>query len=205
MLKALGAALDRPEPILNSVGALLVMQSGKAFREERMGGVKWKTRAETKMVPNWPGILADFAAGKSAPPARRLEKGKVLQDTGRLKSSVSWRIVNQDTVEAGSNLPYAAVLHSGGESQTVTVTKLVQERLWKWIKSRRAGAKRANASDKTKDKADQANTLTWLLNKNLTGQRLTVKHPPRPIVGVPKELTQKVEEFFGVTIKKGAP
>lgn len=217
-LRALRGQLDNPRFVLDGVGALLVSTSQQAFRDERLGSVKWKTRDQTGMVPNWPGILSDLSAGRAKPPQRRFEKGKVLSDGGALRRSVSWRVVSGDTVEAGSNLPYAAVLHSGGESKTVTITRTMQDRLSDLIDGAEGRAKKAAAREwtvgttdkqmKAAVRAHQAGTLygrlRWLLDPALQGQRLTVKHPPRPIVGVPAELVEKVEEFFGVTIRKGA-
>lgn len=218
-LAALRGALEDPRFVLTGVGALLVSESNKAFREERLGAIAWKSRDETKMNPNWPGILADFAAGKAAPPARRFQGRPVLTDTGLMRRSVASRVVSHDTVEAGSMLPYAAVLHAGGESKTVPITKAVQDRLWKWIKSKIGGAKRAqkalvkvkgdnalqtNTRDRKAKEASVAGRLRWLLSPSLTGQRLTIKHPARPIVGLPKQLVKDIEGLYGTAIQKGA-
>lgn len=209
-LRALRGALEDPRSVLEGVGALLVGRSQRAFREQRMASIKWKTRGETKMNPNWPGILRDFHEGKSSPPPRRFQPGPVLVDRGMLRRSVNFRVLSRDTVEAGSNLPYAGVLHAGGESETVPITATIQSNLWKWIKSKVGGAKRSarkagkdktpESRSKAADKlavAESALRLKWLLNKNLTGERLTIKHPARPIVALPDDLVRDIESIYG--------
>lgn len=217
-LRLLRETVDRPRAVLTGIGALLVRTSQRAFREQRMGNVSWKSRGETGMNPNWPAILADFAAGKASPPERRFQDRPALADRGDLKRSVTFRVVGDDTVEAGSNLPYAAVLHSGGESQTVTITKAIQDRLSDWIdkmigRGQRAAKrqwgvgttdKQMASAAKSVKRGGVANKLQWLLNPSLQGQALTVKHPPRPIVGLPDDLVREVESLFGITLRKGA-
>lgn len=281
-LRALREAFADPRFVLNGVGALLVKEGQKAFREERMGTVRWKTREETGMVPNWPAILKDLSEGKT-PPARRMSRGNTLTDTGMLRGSLAWRVVARDTVEAGSMLPYAGVLHSGGESKTVQITLSVRERLWKWIKGltgardramtapdRRekrevsaavrddvhlerlkldlarskaayAGqrvpkgererrqelqqriktrrdelkrlastysdpmtAKEVSVAVKARQKAAMAEKLRWLLNPHLVGQRLTVRHPARPIIGLPPGLVDEIETIYGRSVGRVA-
>lgn len=281
-LKALKDQIDRPTFILTGVGALLVRTSQKAFREQRLGQARWKDRGETKMVPNWPAVILDFARGKSAPPERRFEPRPVLTDNGMLRRSFSWRIVARDTVEEGTVLPYGDALHAGKPTLTEVISKTVQQRLWAWMKKlgaraqaaagRLAGAderdrvKRMRADPKVqraawklaglqqwkarkgkgsgannkarraaiaKAKADlqaakqaayariqghdagahgrsqkatalhaRTQQLGWLLNKGLTGRRLTVHHPARPMVGVPAELVQEVEKLYGISVRR---
>lgn len=47
-------------------------------------------------------------------------------------------------------------------------------------------------------------SLRWLLNKALTGRRLKVQHPARPMVGVPPELIKEVEQLYGISIRKAS-
>lgn len=216
--RALRDAVERPEAVLKGVGALLVRTAQRSFREQRLGSVGWKSRGETGMNPNWPGILSDFAAGRSAPPDRRFQDRPVLTDTGNLKRSITFRLVDRETVEAGSMLSYAAVLHSGGDSKTVTITKAIQDRLSDWIEKKVGAGQRSGkrqwkvgtsdkrmASDaKAVQRWQAANRLQWLLDPSLQGQALTVRHPPRPFMGTPPDLVREVEALFGVTIRKGA-
>lgn len=278
-LRALADGFEDPRFALTGVGALLVETSQEAFRAQRMGGIKWKDRGETRMVPNWPGVLRDLQDGKS-PPARRFQPRPVLQDGGTLYGSLSFRVVSNDTVEAGSMLPYAGPLHAGLPTYSVVITKSIQQRLWEWIKRLTGAANRAEAAPErreTKEKraavkndgeaaglresiaraksayrgqrmpkderervarlesrlkerarqvanvagshseemtsreaakvassrqmAHGANSLRWLLNPHLTGKRKEIKHPARPIVGIPPTLVQRIEALYGAKVK----
>lgn len=216
-LRMLRGLFDDPRALLTAMGALTVKQSQRAFREQRMGNVRWKTRGDTRMNPNWPAILADMAAGRASVPERRFRDSPVLVDTGMLKRSVTWRLVGRDTVEIGSNLPYAGVLHAGGESKTVPITKAVQDRLSDWIdrtfkRGQRAAKRKWSVGTtpqqmardaKAQQRGSVALRLQWLLNPSLRGQRLTVRHPPRPIVGFPPDLVREIEREVGVKVRAG--
>lgn len=216
-LRAIRGLIEDPRWALRGIGALMVSYAQLAFKQEKMGGIRWKNREETGMVPNWPGVLADFDAGKSEPRKHRLERGNTLQDTGRLLSSIAFRPVAADTVEVGSMLPYAGVLHGGGESQTVAISASIQKALGDWIakmgsRAARATKRRDKAKGTEKEgplaasreraqmKSDMAEQLSWLLSPGLTGEKLAVKHPARPIVGVPPDLVKDVEKLYGTTI-----
>lgn len=214
-LRVLRGLLEDPRFVLTQIGALLVKQSQRAFREQRMGGVKWKDRGETGMNPNWPAIIADFASGKASPPERRFQDRPVLVDTGMLKKSVTFKLRGSDTVEVGSMLPYAGVLHAGGESKTKALTKAVQDRIQEWIDKKQGSARKARGKQwgvGTTDKqmrsaakaaqgGDRAKKLRWLLSPSLTGQQLTIRHPARPIVGVPADLAKEIEREVGVKVR----
>lgn len=181
-----------------------------------MGSVHWKDRGETDMVPNWPGVLADLEHG-TTPKRHRFDARPVLRDTGRLKGSIAFRLIADHTVEVGTRLPYAGVLHAGGESKSVRITAAIQERLWKWIQKARARMKsapkrlekarqsgdeeKAARAVKTTDRdivqGSMAEKLTWLLNKKFTDDQLTIKHPARPIVGLPDDLVRDIEQRYG--------
>lgn len=180
--RALRETIENPRGILTSIGALLVARSQKAFREQKMGDDRWAPR----MNPNVPGIIADFTRG-GTPPARRFTSQPVLQDTGRLRGSMAWQVVSRKAVEAGSNLPYAEALHTGGESESLPITETVQRRLWKWLRPKPRELKRQ---------------LGWMLNESVRDTTLTIRHPERPIVGLPDDLTQTIEELLGVTVRR---
>lgn len=219
-LRRLSDSLEDPRWILTGIGALLVSASQRAFREERMGDVKWKTRAETGMVPNWPAIVGHFAVKSSAPPARYFGNAHTLTNTGRLRGSINFRVASEDTVEVGSNVPYAKALHEGDESQTPVITKALQERMWDWIKKVRGQNKKAKqrlakakkkgpeayaravrSVAKTAAQADQTTALGWLLNKKLRGERLTIQHPARPLVGLPKDIREEIAARYGARVR----
>lgn len=216
-LRAIEGAFEDPREVLVGVGVLLIKESQRAFREQRMGSVRWKTRGETKMVPNWPGLLEDFGPrGKTTPPDRRFEPAPVLKDQGNLYRSFDRapRLYGKDTVEVGSMLPYAGALHAGGETETAVITQALQDRMWDWMKKARAASGRAAkrvakaATDEDRAKAqksldrktriaDATQSLGWLLNRGLRGSRLRVRHPARPMVGLPKSLVREIELIYG--------
>lgn len=213
--RALRGAFENPRQILTAIGVLTMKESQRAFREERLGSARWKSRGETGMNPNWPAILRDFALGRSAPPARRFQDRPVLYDTGLLKKSVTFQLVGSDTVVVGSNLHYADALHAGRETKTDPITRQVQDRLEEWIDKTQAKGNRARkrkwktgttpkqmaSAARAAQMGDVAGRLRWLLSPSLRGQTLTVKHPARPIVGLPKSLIAEIEKEVGVVVR----
>ncbi len=173
--------LDRPEAALRQVGALMVAESQEAFRNQRFGDQGWRARR----VPNVFAIIADFAAGKPAPPERRFEARPALRDTGRLAQSIAHRMVSPDVVEVGSNLPYAAAMHLGGEVQSQPINEQVRDLLAKWLRG---------------PGKPHRGRLGWILNKKFAGQRLKQRVPARRIVGITKQTLEDVREAVGVRI-----
>lgn len=180
-VKRIERAVSNPTGALKQIGALLVSQGQRAFRMQRLGREAWKPRG----VPNVFGIIADFHAGKRAPPARRFQKRPALRDTGRLASSLAFRLVGKDTVEAGSNLPYAAVHQAGGRVESETITEKVQRLLWSWLKGR-------GSEWKAK--------LGFLLNKKFRDKKLEGEVPARPFIGITETLRRDIREVVGVEI-----
>ena len=216
-LRRLSAALEDPRWILTGIGALLESASQRAFREEKMGPVKWKSRQDTGMVPNWPAIVSHFATKTGAPPARNFGAAHTLTGTGRLRGSIRSRVVGEDTVEVGSNVPYAKALHEGGESETPKITKPLQDRLRAWMDKTKGAALRAakkagkektpEAQSKATDKLNRAEdamapSLRRLLNKNLRGEKLTIRHPVRPLVGLPDDIVNEIEVRYGARVRR---
>lgn len=150
-LRALGDLLERPRAVLEVIGAMIVKESGKAFREQRLGAFPW----ESRVTPNWPALLRDAEGGAARPPMRRFQDRPALHDTGLLARSIASRVVSATDVEvgvAGVAKRYGDLHQVGGEVESVTVTKAIQHRIWKWISSatgsdRKTRAKRvANAT-----------------------------------------------------------
>lgn len=173
--------LDNPSAALRQVGVLMTAESQRAFKEHKLGDKVWEPRAPVNVF----GIIADFAAGKKEPPARRFEQRPALRDTGRLAQSISYRLQGTSIVEVGSNLPYAGVQHAGGAVKSETITQDVRRLLYAWIKGK--GRK-------------WRGRLGWLLNKKFEGKQLEGKVPARPIVGITKQTIEDVKEVVGVKI-----
>jgi len=172
--------LDDPRRALKHIGALMVAESQRSFREQQHGKDKWEPRAPVNVY----GIISDFAKG-STPPARRFERRPVLRDTGRLSSSISFKVLGNTAVEVGTNLPYAGVLQHGGAIESEPITGAVRRALWKWLKP--------------KD-SDLKAQLGFLLNKNFRDETLKGEVPARPFVGITEATREDVREVVGVEI-----
>lgn len=105
---------------LKQIGATLTSSAQRRFRTQRFGENEWLPRA----VPNIAGIISDLTAG-STPPDRRFTSRPALSDTGRLRGSITWRLIDSKTVQVGSNLEYAGRAQFGGES-TLPITQQVK-------------------------------------------------------------------------------
>lgn len=124
-----------PRPILEAIGLLMVGRTQRAFSDQGRGGVAWLPRA----VPNKAGVLEDLRAGKT-PPERRWEPRPAGLDTGRLRSSIAYRVAGR-TVEVGSNLPYASDVQRGA-TKTITLDQELRSALAAWLRSLSGGRKR---------------------------------------------------------------
>ena len=175
-------ALDNPQAALKQIGSFMVSESQGAFQAQGFGKEKWKPRA----VPNIYGIIADFHAGKERPPKRRFEARDVLVDTGRLKgpTGVAWKIISKNTVEVGSNLPYAGVLHAGGKIESLPITQKVRDLLAAFLKGPGKEWRKA---------------LGFLFSKKV-GETLKGEVEARPFVGITKQTEKDILEAVGVKI-----
>lgn len=178
-MRRIAKGLDDPSDTLKVIGALMVSASQRAFRNQAFGKKPWKPRNPINVY----GIIADFAAGKT-PPKRRFSSTRTLIDTGALRRSIAAKVEGRSVV-VGSNLPYADVLHRGGEITSKTITKDVQKRLQKWLEG--------------KGKAHKE-SLGWLLNSDRTDTQLKGEVKARPIVGITKEIADDIRDTVGVEI-----
>lgn len=169
--------LNNPSRTLKQVGILLVAQAQENFEDQAFGSKKWQPRA----VPNVYGILADLDAGKN-PPARRFEDRPALIDTGRLRSSIAFRILNATTVEVGTNVPYADVHQEGGPIESVKIRRAV---VWAWLR------------EQSKELKKQ---LGWLVNPKFDGETLKGEVEARPFLGITPQLRKDVARWVGVSI-----
>ena len=173
-------ALENPQGALKQIGALVSAESQASFREQKHGRDKWEPRSDVNTF----GIISDFAKG-GTPPARRFERRPALKDTGRLASSIAFKVQGTRAVEVGTNLDYAGVQQYGGEVESETVSGGVQRALWKWLKP--------------KDKGLKAR-LGWLLNRKFRGKTIKGEVPARPFVGITKNTREDVREVVGAEI-----
>lgn len=179
-LRRIAGKLEDPQGALTKIGAMMVAESQRAFKAQEFGGRKWPERAPVNIF----GIIADFAAGKKAPPARRFESRPALRDTGRLASSIAFR-VSGDTVEVGTTVEYAGVHQKGGKVESKPLTSAVRTALWAWLKKQARPLQRR---------------IGWVLNKKFIDQKLTQKVPARKFLGITDKTRAMVRGIVGVEI-----
>ena len=179
------AAMRDPEKALKRIGVLMQAETMQAFEDQEFGGEAWEPRAE----PGVFGILADFKAGASAPPARRFETRPALKDTGELANRVAFTTTTKSVTIGwtGELKERARVHHTGDNIESVEMTGEIRRRLWKWLKGQDAGKKRS---------------LGRLLNKVWLpdGTTLKGKVPKRTLVGITATTREYVREAVGVEL-----
>jgi len=189
-IRRIRQALGNPQAALKAIGALMMSESRNAFRAQKFGNVEWAPRS----VPNRFAVLMDFSqGGTTKPPARRFQPRPALVNrggAGGLQSTIAFRLVGNDTVEVGTNLPYASVHQFGGTTESVQITETIQEKLKKWLKG----------SGKKWESFFRKYTLpSWLGKKD----EQTV--PARPFIGVNEQTREDIEEAIGIHIYEVGP
>jgi len=127
-LVRLKKTLEDPEPLRKMLGALVVAQAQRAFREEAFDGEKWLERYPNQQDPvvNLAGVVADLSRGLDTPKPHRFERRPVGKDEGDLWQSISDRQTSVRTpgryvVEVGSVVEHASRYQFGGvHSQPVS-------------------------------------------------------------------------------------
>jgi hypothetical protein len=158
-LRLLRTTLKNPRALLVSLGLYLETVSRDAFKSQSWGKNKWLDRRQTRMVPNWPGVIADFRAQKRAPKPQRFQASPVLIDRGDLLKSVKSRVLDAKTVEIGSNLPHSGALNDGGVTWTEMITKDVRRRLYVWMLGLKAKHQKAQAALPRSQKKEQRKAI----------------------------------------------
>lgn len=152
--------------VLDGLGALAAARAQRAFRLQR-GRKPWAPR----MTPNVPGIVRDLNLGREPSP-RRWRGRPALVDTGRLRSSITWRVGAREVV-VGTNLPYAATQNEGGIS-TVQLDPFGVATLAQKIRRNR-----------------RLKPLGWLFRR----PRFAVRVRKRAFLFVDRELRRELQEF----------
>lgn len=163
-----------PRPLVEAVGLMMVGRAQKAFVDQARGGLAWAPRS----VPNRAGILMDLKAGR-VPPSRRWDPRPAGVDTGRLKSSIAYRITGNLEVTVGSKVEYASDVNKGA-TKTITVDGDLRKRLADWLRS-------LHGAEKTRARA----AMGFLFH---TGS-LTVTTPPRQFLMVTDDDKARIRQM----------
>ena len=179
-VKRLEKNFDDPKDALKQIGALVVAESQRAFKAQEFNRRAWPERSSVNVF----GIIADFHMGRRKPPARRFETRPALRDTGRLASSIAFEVRGK-AVEIGTNVEYAAVHQTGGETESKPITAKVQAAIAAWLKSQ---------PESLKDR------LGWLTSPEATDQTLTMRVPARPFIGLTANTRKAIRKTLGVKV-----
>ena len=133
-LEGVEKILADPARLLTHIGLIGTAYAQQAFEEQRLGDIPWAPRA----VPNVAGIVRDVNSGKNPGP-NRFEDRPALVDTGVLQSSIAHEVLDDDTVEVGTTVPYADVHQRGGTVDRPLLTPVGRRQLWEWMKRQGMG------------------------------------------------------------------
>lgn len=182
------ATLKQKEGLLKGIGDMMVAASHQAFDEQRFGSVDWPQRYPNQNPPflNVAGAVADFSSGRSEPKSRRFNPRPALRDTSSMMLSIAREVTDKETVEIGTNVPYAPIHQFGGVSSQ-RVSKDTKKRIAKWL-----------LKDKGKPYRDK---LLPLLKPNLTTWDTEVNR--RPFLGVTPKLADDIRDAVVDHVKEG--
>ena len=170
-LRVIAKLVKDATPALAAIGAFLVAQSGRAFREQRFGNREWPARR----IPNVPGIVQDLNRG-SPPKARRFQGRPALVDTGNLRRSITFSVQAPRSVVVGTTLPYAGIHQTGGLTEPVILTPVGRDTLARVLRRDR------NLTD----------DLGHLFSKPTVFRNV----PARPFVGLQPGDSQEIEKIL---------
>jgi phage gpG-like protein len=187
-----------PPDLLANIGKLIVATSQQAFDDQGLGEFKWAPRYPRQSSPkvNIAGIVEDFRKGVN-PPVRRFEDRPALVDVGTLSGRLTYRVIDDLTVEAGSYLPYAGVHQHGGESRQ-TIDATVRANLATWLKTKRRSHKRkVRKGERESGQEPFSKKLGFLFRED----ELVTQIGARPFVGITPELQVDIRR----TIERDIP
>lgn len=167
--------------MLQAAGTILVSRTQRAFNQQKRGRFEWSAR----QIPNVAGLLRDFEQGAKAPKPRRFEARPALVDSGFLKGSISFRVVNNKAVEYGSTAPYASNQNRGLES-SITITDKAKAGIRQWLNSRQG--------------AEWVRDLSFLTRPD--AQELRITPAARPFIMITEDDKKAISLMLRDRIKK---
>lgn len=182
-VEILGKNLKNPVALLKKIGILMVAKTQRAFSEQKRGQFSWPER----WTPNMPSVLRDLASGPNIK-ARRFDGRPALVDTGRLRGSISYRQTGKQSIEFGTNVPYARLQQEGG-SQSIPITKQIRRNLSLYLKRNR----------------DRSSELGWLFTLSGGGKREALEFTvrARPFVLVDQKDLKEINRMIVEEMRRG--
>lgn len=134
-LKRKLASPSTKRSVLRRWGAILSAESQAAFQKQGFDGRGWPELykgVKRGRFLNIAGALSDFSLGKKQPKFNRYQDRPALQDTNTLGRSISANLLDDNNLEIGSNLSYAGLHQSGGESRQ-EISNLAKEGIARFL------------------------------------------------------------------------
>jgi len=130
------AKSDESRMLYRAAGKALKELIAERFENSGNEGLPWLEQYPTAKEPwiNLAGAVSDWAKGKAEPDAKRFSKQPPLVDSGALKDSMSYRVVDKG-VEVTSNSEYAD-LHNTGGTSVQKITRGMRDKIRKFIASK---------------------------------------------------------------------
>lgn len=138
--------LQQPQRVLKQIGAVVLADAQRAFKDQGLGELKWPARYPKQQPPfvNIAGVVSDFLSGRKKPPARRFDSRPANIDTAQtLRGLTPARAVTTSgyVVTVRSATPQSFRMQNGGTSRQ-PVTQAVKDSLNEWMKQERRAFKR---------------------------------------------------------------
>lgn len=203
----LQADLADMTPVLRFAGALTVAQAHQAFRDQKLGDVKWPVRYPRQEQPFINIAPVVFRAGQGkAPGADDFIQSPALQGTaGDLYKRTGWKLVGKDAVEVGHPEAWSGRFQWGGIGR-IPITDTTRRTLGAWLMTKSGKPSKAQVKFAKKDgitgatvsttsfgkRSDYAAKLAFVFDEKRT--ELVQLAYPRPWLGMTPKLYAEIEE-----------
>lgn len=162
--KVRGAMVDLT-PLMAKLAALGVEASLRAFQEQRLGEIAWQPRYPNQAEPfvNIAGVIADFAAGRTAPKPSRFQRVPALVDEGKrggMWGSITWVPKGKQKIAWGTNKEYAAVHQEGGETRQ-TVTPAMKQKLYDYFYAASGKRRKTGVGTRMRGQPQMEEHIEW--------------------------------------------
>lgn len=198
-LAKLRTTLRWPDRTLRQMGALVLAEAQKAFREQRLGEHLWPARYEGRGQPhvNVAGVVVDFLSGRAKPKPIRFVDRPAGVDTGQTMRGLTPRVmvIEGNQIRFRLPTPQAKKMQSenkGDRTSTLQVNRTVKDALTVWLRQRRRSAKRAKGRSQPLTREDAAaKRLGFLFRRS----ELTVTAARRPFFGITPVTARRLQRI----------